>query len=479
MNIKKYKELSEVFDKVLLNNPSPEVIANNYLHLIRAHPESNKKYNLSLFNTIYLPILFRIILMIRILQSIFVKNNNFKLNSKAEVLFISHLTNKQQLVDDNDAYFGALPKELSKKGFLSSIALINHIGASRKNLPNTWLVSNVQRFILNSNLSFFSEIKLYLSQLKSKRDLDYSIRNYKIDNLVAKAILRFQFSSSTFTALRIGLQIENIVKKTNLKYIITTYEGHSWERLVYYYARKANPNIKCFGYQHSSVFQYQNSVKRSLSWEYNPDVILTSGKISEKILKKTQVKVDNIICLGSSKNLIPSFSFSELECCLVIPEGIIEESLSLFKISLMYAKEHKNQIFLWRLHPLLSFSKLKKISPIFKKLPKNIHLSNGDLDNDILKCNSVLYRGSTAVVNAINAGLKPIYYQQSIEEINIDPIYQCIKGKYIINNLNELKAAFHEDFDEVSRQSLKDFAQDFYTPLNIEVLLKEFLPNNI
>jgi hypothetical protein len=475
VNIKKYKELSRDCDQVLLNNPIPGVVANNYLHLIRAHPETNKKYNLSSRSRIYLPLLFRVIQMVRILQSIFLKNNKSSLNSKSEVLFISHLTNHSQLEDDNDPYFGMLPNDLSNKGLISSIALINHIGATTNNLSNTWAKSKVQRLILNSNLSFMSEIRLYISQFKTKKYLNHYIKNYKLDNLFSKAIMCFQFSSSTFTALRIGLQIGYLVKKSNVKYIITTYEGHSWERLVFYYARKANSNIKCFGYQHSAVFEHQNSIRRSLSNEYNPDVILASGKMSEKILKESQLKVNNIICLGSSRNLIPNFSNPESNCCLVIPEGVIGECLSLFNISLIYAKEYKNQIFLWRLHPLLSFSKLKKISPIFNKLPKNIYLSNDNLDNDILKCDSVLYRGSTAVVNAINSGLKPIYYQQSIDEINIDPIYQLNKGKYIVNNLVELGEAFREDVDKVSKQSLQDFAQNFYTPLDIEILLKEFV----
>ena len=69
-------------------------------------------------------------------------------------------------------------------------------------------------------------------------------------------------------------------------HIITTFEGHAWERLVYYYARRANPNIKCFGYQHSAVFEHHNSIKRPLNNKYNPDVVFTSGKIAENILNQ-------------------------------------------------------------------------------------------------------------------------------------------------------------------------------------------------
>jgi hypothetical protein len=144
----------------------------------------------------------------------------------------------------------------------------------------------------------------------------------------------------------------------------------------------------------------------------------------------------------------------------------------LFNLSLEYAKQHRSQRFTWRLHPLLSFKKLKKQSPIFKNLPDNIVLSEGSLENDIEHCGSVLYRGSTAVVSAINAGLKPIYYRKSADEPSIDPIYIHKAGKSIINNQEELSLALNTDINIKTRQSLQDFAQDFYTPLDVNSFLK-------
>jgi len=97
------------------------------------------------------------------------------------------------------------------------------------------------------------------------------------------------------------------------------------------------------------------------------------------------------------------------------------------------------------------------------------------LDEDIKKSDSVLYRGSTAVVNAINAGLKPIYYQQSIDELSIDPIYQQQKGKDIVLNQQDLRLALTKDIDAEVKQSLQNFAQDFYTPLNLQALKQALL----
>ena len=475
MKIEKYQEICKIYDQILINQSAPEIVANQYLHLIKPHPESIKNYNLPRFFKIYLPLRFLLIEIIRILQSIFVKKNNFNNNFKSEVLFVSHLTNTKQLSEDDDAYFGGLPNQLFDQGYKSSIALINPINVKNHKPSNVWRRSKVQRIVLNSTLSFLSEIRLCVAQIKSKKQLNYIVKNLKIDTLITKAALIYHFSSGTFAALRIAIQIENIVKKTNAKYIITTYEGQVWECLVYYYARKANPNIKCFGYQHSAVFEHQNLIRRTLTSNYIPDVILTSGLIAKNLFKQRLLNIDKVSCLGSSRHLPPSFPPCEVNCCLVIPEGFITESLLLFKISLNYAKEHQNQKFIWRLHPLLSFDNLIKTSSIFNNLPNNIYLSKGDLDIDIRNCNSVLYRGSSAVVVAINAGLKPIYYQSSLNEFNIDPIYQFQEGKSIVKNLNELRVALSKDVDQVSRQSLQDFAQDFYMPFNIDNLLKEMI----
>ena len=121
--------------------------------------------------------------------------------------------------------------------------------------------------------------------------------------------------------------------------------------------------------------------------------------------------------LPSSVTFTPSPNYECFEC------------LILFKLSLGYAKQYPDQQFIWRLHPLLNFDDIRKHGVSLNSLPSNIHLSENSLDDDIQKCDSALYRGSTAIVNAINAGLKPIYYKQSTDELSIDPIYQQQQGK--------------------------------------------------
>jgi len=473
------QKLCKVFDKILIaGTPLPEIIANNYLHLLNLDPESLGKYNASRITKLWLPVRSKLAFVFKLFQSIVVGRHecSYRKNIKSDVLFVSHLTNEKQLSNKDDVYFGSFPNQLSGCGISSSMSLLRHVKIGKKEILNGWGEGQIPRFLLNPSLDFLSEIRLYLEQRKSKKQLKFILEDLQVDKELARDILCHHLSSGTLNSLRVAQQVADIANQVGAKFIITTYEGHAWERLVYYYARRINPSIKCFGYQHSAVFECQHAIKRPLGAKYNPDVILTSGLIAKDILEQGQLKESEIACVGSPKHLELSAMTSKKKTCLVVPEGIISECLILFELSLEYAKQHRNQKFIWRLHPLLSFEKLKKQSSIFKNMPDNITLSEGELDGDIQKCDGVLYRGSTAVVSAINTGLKPIYYQQSSDELSIDPIYTYKEGKSIVCNQEELDLALGQDTDTKTMQSLQDFAQFFYTPLNINALLKELTP---
>lgn len=469
---------TSLFDKVLIHKDSNQyIVANTYLHVLKAHPEFLKKYNLSKQVKIWLFVKYRLVSVIGILQSILNKKhyNTRKQNIQSDILFVSHLTNSQQLLSDSDNYFGDLPNQLLQRGMDSSIALIDHIKMNNQATSRVWKDSKVHRFILNSSLDFLSEIKLHFSQRKAKKQLKFILKDLKINKALVKEILHHHLSSETFYTLRIAMQVADIIRKTGAKFIVTTYEGYAWERLVYYYAREVNPDIKCFGYQHAAVFKHQHAIKRPLKKKYNPDVLLTSGIIAKNIFKKSQIESSEIACLGSYKHQKSSLTTGQVKCCLVLPEGLVSECLILFKLSLGYAKQYKDQQFIWRLHPLLNFDDIRKHGISLNSLPSNIHLSESSLDEDIQKCDSALYRGSTSIVNAINVGLKPIYFKHSADELSIDPIYQQQQGKETVRNQNELHLAFNKNIDAKTRQALHNFAQDFYTPLNVNTLLNEIV----
>jgi hypothetical protein len=130
---------------------------------------------------------------------------------------------------------------------------------------------------------------------------------------------------------------------------------------------------------------------------------------------------------------------SKIKTCLAIPEGLYDECEILFKFTLQYKNKLPYVNFIWRLHPQLAFDKvLDKIMITKEELPKNIAVSDLSLGEDINISSHVVYRGSTAVIEAIYGGLIPIYLSDG-SNMTIDLLYDTNIGKKlfkILMNLN-------------------------------------------
>ncbi len=480
-----YQKLCDTCDEILLSNKADNtILANTWLHILREHPIFLKNY-VHLFgcaNSTQLIkrrisnlVRFLSIAIIRILQSIF--NNKYWHTAKdinqSDVLFVSHLTNEKLIGEDDDFYFHDLPSQLENKNISVAVALINHIKLSDSKKLKPWRDNAVKRLVLDNTLNLLAELKILFTQFNSVLRLKKIMLELNTSRLFRMQAYIQMISPETINALRISKQIALLASKTNTKYLVITYEGHAWERLVFYEARKVNPNIKCIGYQHAPIIKHQHASQRNLSPSYNPDIVLTSGKIGEQQFKDSnKIKDIDIRCLGSAKS--GNFEIKNdinHNACLVIPEGLISECLILFEFSLFCASKMPKYKFIWRLHPLMSFKDLQDHSKIFESLPENICLSDKTLDFDVQRCGSVLYRGSTAVINAINGGLKPIYYKLN-GEMSIDPIYQHHHGKYIVDCFLEFKNALMTPLTTQEQAALIDFCKNLYSPLNYSVFIE-------
>ena len=475
INKKEYELLCRIYDKVLLHDSvSKYIVANTSLHILREHPDFLKKYQIlftssrlkSKFDTVFWLGRYTLISFIRIFSSLFNTKAWYCVGGlrKSDVLFVSHLINEEHLSNKDDFYFHDIPEKLASIGLSSSVALINHV--KHKNSPDTGF-----KILLSPTLSFISELTIFFKQWSSIGLLKQLFRRNEVPPNLSRKALIGELSSDTANTLRIAKQIGMLLKKTESKFLVITYEGHAWERLVFYEARKVNPNIKCIGYQHAVIFEHQHAIRRLLRSEYNPDVILTAGNVAKKQFDNLKYSSSIVVkCLGSHKSraVVPSKNV-KVRKCLVVPEGIISESILLFEFSLQCAKEILDYQFVWRLHPLLSFEKLKKHSKVFNELPENIELSKISLNSDIERCDAVLYRGSTAVVEAVNAGLMPIYYANN-EELSIDPIYDQKLGKYVVRNVKEFINSIKYPIDSNEQKKLSEYAQNFYTPLDYKLL---------
>ena len=273
--------------------------------------------------------------------------------------------------------------------------------------------------------------------------------------------------------------------ETKAKILISTHEGHSWERMIFFSGRQVNSSLECIGYIHAPLFQRQHAVKRNLSNNYNPNLIFTSGYPQKNQLERTKslngIKIE---VLGTSRcfdisgnnDALKSKTKNNYSCnktCLVIPEGIESEIHLLFSFSLKCAKIYPHVKFIWRLHPLFSFNVLAAKNKMYKYLPDNIMLSNEELTQDLGRCEWVLYRGSSAVIQAVVAGKRPIYYHVP-EQMKIDPLFEIDQWKMEIETIN--------DFSKVINSSPSHnigYKKSFHYCLNAQVPFDNQIIKNI
>ena len=480
-----YLELCEVCDKILYNKKSTfYLISVPWLHVIRAHPIFLSQYKDVFVNNkiiFYFKFIFKDkIKFIGSFLKIFCKSifqsksfiGNLEENN-IDVLFISHIINVNDLNTENDFYFGDIPNLLRKNGKKNITILINQTKNNSNNLNKN--INDNTKIILNKILSLKKEFKFFL--ILFLESVKLFILSFKQSTFFYKKVYftasKNTLSSKSQNVLRINYQINEIVNKYKPKLVLLTHEGHSWERITIHSIKKLNQNTKIFAYQHSAIFKYQHAIMRKLASLYNPDLILTSGSISKnQLINSDNLKDVAIKILGSNRvysfndNIVLS---NERNHCIVLPEGIISECKILFEFSLDCAIKNPEVIFIWRLHPLINFNQLNfKI----KDLPSNIICSSNNLIDDILQSKWALYRGSTSIITAVQAGLTPIYVKLK-NEISIDPLYQIENFKHNINNIEEFSEIIKSKLPNKFQYNIIDYVNNFYKTYDINILLNE------
>ena len=487
---KQYEQLCKLCDQILQHKRATKTtIANNLLHPIRWHSELLTPYT-SLFQSeqklkyikhkLFFLLRSSASTLVRILQAI--TQSKIWWNSgtleKTDILLVSHLINPDLIGKNDDFYFGNLAHKLNKLNLRTSIIFINYcvnIFHHKKKL-NLWKNKDVLRIVLSRASTFLQELKIYFAQHQERKRLK-KYKTHKSDNLYARImdkVADYALSLDTANNLRLVYQITKIIEKTKPKFIIVTYEGHAWERLIFQAAKNINPNIKCIGYQYASIFPLQHAIKRALAPDLHPDIILTSGEVSKKQLEEnstySSIKIAVLGVQESQKICTLKSNKIQQKTCLIIPEEFETECYNLFKFSLSCAQTMSKVKFIWHLHPLMNFNALIKKYPEFKNLPSNINLSTDDLISNIEHSSYVLYRGSMMVINAIASGLIPIYFMQE-DELNNDPLYKLKYGRAIVETTMEFQYELTRKYDKNTLEYVINYGEKYYTPMNAKALL--------
>ena len=485
---KEYDLLANACDQ-LLNARAYEFsrIANSSLHLIREHPVFLKHYiplftkSTVFFNFFLLAKFLKYLSFgsLKLFQSLYffiLKGDHLILpNNSFDSLFISHFLNKNFLVNKDDFYFYSLPKKLQENNKRSLVAYINY--TAEVNLK--WKHNEVEKITLPRYLSFFEEIKIRKALFKDAIKLLFGpVKGSLLNKVKLNAAVEALSPSSHFN-LRLGVQIGKLVQRVSPKRIYITYEGHPWERIVFAYARKINPNIKCIGYQHALIFRKQHSIRRKLADQFEPDFILFSGpRAREQFINSQYLPKERLLLFGSNRRFIAerkklAVNAVNKDTFLMLSEGDLIECIPLVELIIKLAEKYSKLNFIIRFHPITNIKQVFKICPTLKTPPSNIILSDRSFEADLERAHFALYRGSTTIIKAVQFGLIPVYYKRK-NEISIDPLLEMKSKKVNIDETGVIEKILQlkEDTLKENQQALIRYVDQFFSPIDYTVIEK-------
>ena len=301
-------------------------------------------------------------------------------------------------------------------------------------------------------------------------------KTIKIKDSITSSILSSikkpeQFFKS-MSVLRVGFFVEKIVKASNAKYIINTYEGHASERIIFSRARKVNSKILCFAYQNSILNKYHHSLTRNIHKKYNPDHIFCCGNITKKILSRSSsLNGIGISVLGSPKAGVINVVSRKIDITksltfLFLPEAFKTEYSIFFNFILNCAVAFPNYKFIWRSHPALDLKRLE----LFKEkiLPSNIIISTSTFNNDLKTSDIAIYRGTTAIIQAVISNLIPIYLRTK-DEIGIDIMHNLDINR--VGSTSELHSNIQNSNFLIDKENNLKFCEDYFRPLNYKLFV--------
>ena len=485
-----YDKLCVSCDALLNKRPSSVTRnVNAFLHVIREHPifltsfqavfEKNKaKFYFQIVKQLTINIIVGSLKLCHSLYRNYLKNDKIVYkNTKADYLFVSHFLNKDFLTHKKDFYFFDLPNEIQEKKEESLLLYINFTGLSVGDIQKEWSKRSPQSLVLPRYLPFWQEIEARFLFIKEA----ISLLSEKTDTPFEKRVKLWSavgaLSSTTFSNFRIAVLVKTILERNPPKYIFTTYEGHPWERTIYFLAREVNKEIKCVGYQHALIFRKQHAIKRKLSAAFEPNFILCSGRHAKSQFSNTDyLSEERLLLFGSNrtkgtKRLRLAVNERIKNTFLMLSEGDLVECIPLTRLVIKMAKKYPQLNFIIRFHPITKVNKVMKLCPELKNPSKNMIISKQTLEADLERAHYALYRGSTTIIKAIQYGLIPLYFEQE-NQIPIDPLYEKQSVKVNVNKSGDLETLMdlNEETLKKNQLDLIKYVDQFFSPIDYTVV---------
>ncbi len=374
-----------------------------------------------------------------------------------DVVIVSHLLKPDQLNQDDDFYFGGLQSRLNDLGLSSLLVLIDHSANARRG-RHTHRYS-YPRIILPATVPPAAELHIWRQAHGAWRALrrEAECARDAIDRSISMLASRQALAASTLVNLRMHAGVAAVCRAVSPRMVITTYEGTVAERLIWHAARSSKRRPLCVGYQHAVVLERAHAIRRPVAVpgiDCDPDVILTLGEIPHSMLEaSTQLRSVRLIPYGTHRRVplgVLSPPHLRARQCLVLPDADLEECAILFAFAADCARRATNVHFVLRPHPMVARASLLRRLPFLRDLPANASLSTDKpLEQEFPHSRYCLYRGSSAAMHAVRAGIKP-YYLARPGELPFDCLFQ----------LGDWRETVRSPEDLLERMSLADQATE-------------------
>ena len=202
-------------------------------------------------------------------------------------------------------------------------------------------------------------------------------------------------------------------KNLNKLSCIDHYENMVYEHALIGAAKNLEIETKLYGYHHTlSSYEFTAWHSLELEWEskFKPDYVISLGSISNKLLEDQGIPAKKIISGPALRysNILETTkdkSFKSEKNILIPLSQIRDASYEMFNSILSLSKNlnKTNYNFFIKPHPNLEISKFLNSSEL-SQIPKNLIISNEDIDTLMDKCLITIFMSTAAAYNAVLNG---------------------------------------------------------------------------
>lgn len=287
----------------------------------------------------------------------------------------------------------------------------------------------------------------------------------------------------------------NLSRNYKLNTCLMTYEGNPWERMFVMGLRSESPDLLIMGYQHSAMPQSAAGVFLSpceSDFMPHPDRVITTGKKTADILKRYSCFSDDNIYPGCALRyqylydlkLLPRRLLENQPFTLLVAlEGVVEVA-ELLAYAIDQARKLPAVKFNIRTHPVLSLDLiLASLGKCENDLPKNMNVSTvGKVSDEIVRCDAVLYWGTTLALEALMMGRPVIHFDRG-DVLNYDPLFELTHFKWLVKDDKYVQDVLDQiqglkDTEYILRQNKgRDYIEQYLAKID-ESRLTHFLPHS-